>query len=455
MNNIHKSSRISQGELPAKNLRPALKLRTYNEEGRPSLISGMETVKLLGRYFVKMPLQDYYFRILDDGNVDYLNPLSEAMMLVVLQDLGIKNIVVAKNYLKCETIREISPLHLVYDQIIATKWDGRDRINEAIDAMNLKGDSTVNFHLIKKFYINTYSLAFQRIDLNIKWLAEPRGVFILYSDGKGWGKSAILNFLGLGNVLRKTIPSIETEVITVLRGEIPTDDWTLNNLLTTNMMINIDDLQNCLNNPDANTRAKLRALCTTMTSSQRQMRTEKVRNKARRANICGSTNNRYALRDGDENRYMMFELKSKCKDLREYGNDFLIQFWAQLRMESLKADEQEINWNSSDSDLIIANNKPFLYKSEIEMEVEDAYRFREFANEYTFNELREEVSKLVYGDFSYTKIPDKSLRAALLRLVPSGKELHGKRISNKRFINIVRKDDSFDTCIEAGDGLPF
>ena len=47
----HTSSRNSQGELPAKNLRPALKLRTYNEEGRPSLISGMETVKLLGRYF--------------------------------------------------------------------------------------------------------------------------------------------------------------------------------------------------------------------------------------------------------------------------------------------------------------------------------------------------------------------------------------------------------------------
>ena len=151
----------------------------------------------------------------------------------------------------------------------------------------------------------------------------------------------------------------------------------------------------------------------------------------------------------------MFELKSKCKDLREYGSDFLIQFWAQLRMESLKADEQEVNWNSSDSDLIIANNKPFLYKSEIEMEVEDAYRFRESANEYSFNELREEVSKLVYGDFSYTKIADKVLRAALLRLVPSGKELHGKRISNKRFINIVRKGDSFDTCIKAGDGLPF
>ena len=62
MSQIYTSSRNSQGELPAKNLRPALKLRTYNEEGRPSLISGMETVKLLGRYFVKMPLQDYYFR---------------------------------------------------------------------------------------------------------------------------------------------------------------------------------------------------------------------------------------------------------------------------------------------------------------------------------------------------------------------------------------------------------
>ena len=61
MTELTTSSRTAQGVEPAKNLRPALKLRTYNEEGRPSLISGMETVKLLGRYFVKMPLQDYYF----------------------------------------------------------------------------------------------------------------------------------------------------------------------------------------------------------------------------------------------------------------------------------------------------------------------------------------------------------------------------------------------------------
>jgi len=35
-------------------------------------------------------MQDQYFKILDDGSIDYLKPVSEAIMIVILQDLEMK-----------------------------------------------------------------------------------------------------------------------------------------------------------------------------------------------------------------------------------------------------------------------------------------------------------------------------------------------------------------------------
>ena len=440
------TSGIAQGASPAKTKRLPLKFITFNEDGKATLLNGTQIVNLLGMYFVKMPLQDAFFKILDDGGIDFKNPISESMMVVALQDLGVKNMAVAKNYLKCETIKEISPLSIVYNYIRKTEWDGRDRISEAIDAMNLKGKKFANNQLIRKWYLNTYSLAFNHIDPKIDWTPEARCVLILYSDARGWGKSAILNFLGLEGILKKIVPSIETEVCTVLRGEIPKDDWTINNLLTTNMIINVDDLQNLLCSASNDVRARLRALCTATTSSQRKMRSEKIRTKARRANICGSTNNKYAIRDNDENRYMMFELDKKVKDLREYGDDFIEQFWAQVRSEAIE-ERGNCNWDSADYDLIVEMNKPYLFKSPLEMEIEDRFIFSEYAEELTFNEIK----AIIGNDFAPL---DLELRTALLRLVPSGKDLYGRRTGRKRYINI-KANDGDDNVISAGDGLPF
>jgi len=41
-----------------------------------------------------------------------------------------------------------------------------------------------------------------------------------------------------------------------------------------------------------------------------------------------------------------------------------------------------------------------------------------------------------------------------LRLVPSGKDLYGRRTGRKRYINI-KANDGDDNVISAGDGLPF
>lgn len=442
----NRSNGNAQGACPVKTERPPLKLKTFNEDGEVTLLKGTEIVNLLGLYFVKMPLQDAFFRILDDGGIDFKNPISESMMVVGLQDLGVKNMAVAKNYLKCEAIKEISPLSIVYNYIRKTEWDGRDRISEAIDAMNLKGKKFSNHQLIRKWYLNTYSLAFNHIDPKVDWTPEARCVLILYSDARGWGKSAILNFLALEGILKKIVPSIETEVCTVLRGEIPKDDWTINNLLTTNMIINIDDLQNLLCSSKSDVRAHLRALCTATTSSQRKMRSEKIRTKSRRANICGSTNNKYAIRDIDENRYMMFELDKKVKDLREYGEDFIEQFWAQVRKEAIE-ERGNCNWNSADYDLIVEMNKPYLFMSPLEMEIEDRFIFSEYAEELTFKEIQAMIS----NDFTPK---DLELKTALLRLVPSGKDLYGRRTGRKRYINI-KENDGNDNVVSAGDGLPF
>ena len=94
--NKNHTSGTTQGASPAKTKRPPLKFITFNEDGKATLLNGTQIVNLLGMYFVKMPLQDAFFKILDDGGIDFKNPISESMMVVALQDLGVKNMAVAK-----------------------------------------------------------------------------------------------------------------------------------------------------------------------------------------------------------------------------------------------------------------------------------------------------------------------------------------------------------------------
>ena len=103
---------------------------------------------LLGSHFVKMPMVGYYFRINPDNTIDWQNPISSGDLILDLKDLGLKGTTDSdiKRMISSDTIKDVSPLHLVYQQIESEKWDGTDYIQNFVDALNLKGNSTTNFN---------------------------------------------------------------------------------------------------------------------------------------------------------------------------------------------------------------------------------------------------------------------------------------------------------------------
>jgi hypothetical protein len=138
---------------------------------------------LLGSHFVKMLMVGYYFRINPDNTIDWQNPISSGDLILDLKDLGLKGTTDSdiKRMISSDTIKDVSPLHLVYQQIESEKWDGTDYIQNFVDALNLKGNSTNNSMIIRKWIINTYTLAMKDIDKSISWNPIPRVVVILHS----------------------------------------------------------------------------------------------------------------------------------------------------------------------------------------------------------------------------------------------------------------------------------
>ena len=444
------SNRMAQGTYPVETIeRPELKLFWYNDEGKKVPVNGDSALNILGAHFVKMPIQNIYFKIKDDGNINFLKPISEARMLVLLNDLGIKNRSQRKDLLNCDEIREISALSIIYESIKLTQWDGIDRITKVVDDMNLSGNKEENVALIRRWFLNTYSVAFNYIDPDITWSPEPRVVFILHSDQRMWGKTAILGFLGMEGVLKQTIPQLNVEVYSLLRGQLPEDKLELNAFLGHSLIINIDDIQNLLNSPDGNKRAMLRSLTTQKQIANRKMYAEGTRHSIRRAGLCGSTNNKSVLRDTDENRYMVFTLKDKvCFDtVNEDG--FLMQFWAQIQQEAI-ADGRKCNFTHKETDIIIKRSQKFMFKTDLEQYIEDNYKYSPYARELTFREVRRDV----LNDDGGIHATDKQLRLAIERIIPSGGDYSNKSGST-RYLTIEKIDSDHTPIVKGGDGLPF
>ena len=156
---------------------------------------------LLGSHFVKMPMVGYFFKINPDNTIDWQNPISSDDLILDLKDAGLRGYGSSdsdiKRMISSDAIKDVSPLHLVYQQIESEEWDGKDYIQSLIDAMNLKGDSNTNSMIIRKWIINTYTLAMKDIDKSISWNPIPRVVMILHSEKRKLGKSSILRWLGL------------------------------------------------------------------------------------------------------------------------------------------------------------------------------------------------------------------------------------------------------------------
>ena len=82
------------------------------------------------------------------------NPISSDDLILDLKDAGLRGYGSSdsdiKRMISSDAIKDVSPLHLVYQQIESEEWDGKDYIQSLIDAMNLKGDSNTNSMIIRK-----------------------------------------------------------------------------------------------------------------------------------------------------------------------------------------------------------------------------------------------------------------------------------------------------------------
>ena len=94
--------------------------------------------------------------------------------------LGIKR-QLAKDILACEDIKEVSPLSIIYEGLNKSEWDGVDRIRKVIKDLNLEGSFEENYKLIRRWFLNTYTLAFNYIDPEITCGNQNQGLFLFFT----------------------------------------------------------------------------------------------------------------------------------------------------------------------------------------------------------------------------------------------------------------------------------
>jgi hypothetical protein len=137
-------------------------------------------------------MQEYglFFKKNDSESIDFTNPIKEEDMYLNLIDYGLKiNSSIWNSLKNSSSIEKINPLTIFYNQLSVNKWDKKDRLSVLVKSMNLKYDFQENLRLIRKWFINTYSVAFREIDKQIDFMVFPRVVMILHSDQRAFGKT--------------------------------------------------------------------------------------------------------------------------------------------------------------------------------------------------------------------------------------------------------------------------
>ena len=388
-----------QGGQPAKKRE---KLKFYSDQ------SNKKRRKILGENFVKMEEFKCFFPKNTDGSTDWRKPVSVPDMILNLEDKGLDaRDTKVKYMLASDSIEPVTPLNLVFEKISQKEWDGVDRISEFVDAINLVGDQTTNEMLIRKWLVNTYTLAFTRIDPSITSKPFPRVVLIFHSEERKLGKSSIVRWLGMDGLINKIIPQLGVEIYSELQAGFKKDDRTFDIMLANSLIINFDDVgEFFMKHP-----AELRAKCTQTTVQSRELFTDKLKSVPRRAGLVGTTNNTTVLRDQDENRYAVFSLKPEGVNWSVIEKIDPFDIWRQARAEAIELGD-EIRWSDRETDIVKDMAKGYLYVNPLEEFVDDNFEF-DPDGEMKFARIKD-----IVNNEGALKPDDKHLRHALDRLVP-------------------------------------
>ena len=412
-----------QGGHPAKNKKKKSKLKFY-----PSHDNDTKR-KLLGTHFVKMDDYGYFFRINPDGTKNWRNPISLEDMILNLEDKGLEGgINKTKMLLKSESIKSVTPLHIIHEQLSQKEWDGVDRISKLVRAFNLEGDELQNELLIRKWLINTYAVAFQGIDPKLNAQVTPRVVMIFHSEERQLGKSSIMRWLGMSGAINKVIPQIRQEVYSELQSKIPKDDHLFNISLAHSLVMNFDDIGEFFRDSGAD----LRALCTQTKVEYREMHTRNKRTIYRTAGFCGTTNNSTVLRDPDENRYAVFTLKPEGINWAIMEELDPLDIWREAQALAIEIGF-DANWSGNETELVKKIAQKYIYQFPLDEFINTHFEYD------PKGQIRpKEVKEIIEHEGGIHESPTK-IRQSINRIVPPRQSLV-KKIDGYMYYRLSRKE---------------
>jgi hypothetical protein len=378
----------------------------------------------LGQNFVSMPEYGLFFRRSKDGTIDFTTPIRDEDMFLNLMDYGMKlSNTLWKNLKKSSSIENISPLSLFYNQLLVNKWDKEDRIELLVKAMNLKYDFSQNFQLIRKWLINTYSVAFRDIDKEIDFAIYPRVAMILHSDQRALGKTEFFRKIGLSGVMSKQFNNAGFEIYCESQASLPNDKHERANYLCNHLIFQIDDIDQLLIRGGG----ELRSIITQKSASIREMYSQANKVKNRTAGIAGTTNNLTLLRDKTENRYMVFTLKGKM-DFSLLNSIDIVQLWAQIREEAIQSGE-DCKFSFDELEMIKNFASDYIFTNPLDDFLESNF-------EYDYNSCMVFAEIKAKANVESLSFSDKELGSALKRLAPEGQEI--KKKSNREYCYRLR-----------------
>ncbi|MDM1043042.1 MULTISPECIES: VapE domain-containing protein [Empedobacter] len=238
-------------------------------------------------------------------------------------------------YLKA-SIDHYNPIEFYFHNL--PNWDGKDYIDALCSKIELNND--VNFFKLqfKKFLVRTILCACEKKIVN-------KNAIIFYSPKQNIGKTSFIRYLcppTLQDYITENISNDKDSIIKV----------------ATNLIINLDEMQNFLSN-DLDF---VKSLISKEMINERLPYAKKSERIVRRASFLGSTNRAHILKDNSNVRWLVFEIQSFDFS---YSKIDINKVWSQAYHLAYK----DYDFN------------PYLTSEELNYNEEKNKRFRAFSKE--------------------------------------------------------------------------
>lgn len=238
-------------------------------------------------------------------------------------------------YLKA-SIEHYNPIEFYFHNL--PNWDGKDYINNLCTKIQLNNDIEYFKIQFKKFLVRTILCACEKKIVN-------KNAIIFYSPKQNIGKTSFIRYLcppSLQDYITENITNDKDSIIKV----------------ATNLIINLDEMQNFLSN-DLDF---VKSLISKEMINERLPYAKKSERIVRRASFLGSTNRAHILKDNSNVRWLVFEIQSFDFS---YSKIDINKVWSQAYHLAYK----DYDFN------------PYLTSEELNYNEEKNKRFRAFSKE--------------------------------------------------------------------------